>query len=89
MAPDVPEWEPHTALFAGADGLDAIRVLVAGARRHLAPGGWLVLEIGSDQGPTVRSLLDEGGYGAVEIRQDLAGHDRIAIARHPDAASDQ
>ena len=81
LAPDVPEWEPHTALFAGADGLDAIRLLVDGARRHLAPGGWLVLEIGSDQGPAVRSLLDEGGYGAVEIRQDLAGHDRIAIAR--------
>lgn len=78
----VNDWEPHGALFAGDDGLDDIRHLIAGAPRHLRPGGWLVLEIGADQGDTVAELLRTTGYDPVEIRQDLAGHDRIALARH-------
>ena len=77
----VLEWEPSQALFAGRDGLDDIRVLVAGAPDHLADGGWLLLEIGADQGDAVRTLLIAAGYADVEIRQDLAGHDRIAAAR--------
>jgi release factor glutamine methyltransferase len=79
----VSDWEPHQALFAGADGLDDIRHLVAGAPDHLAADGWLVLEIGADQGGAVRRLLDEAGYRDVEIRPDLAGHDRIATGRAP------
>jgi len=79
----VREWEPERAVFAGPDGLDAIRVLVGGARAHLRPGGWLVIEIGADQGDVVRDLLASTGYGNVGIRRDLAGHDRIALARHP------
>lgn len=46
----VTAWEPHSALFAGADGLDELRVVIGAAPRHVRPGGWLVLEIGSDQG---------------------------------------
>jgi methylase of polypeptide subunit release factors len=42
-----------------------------------------VLEIGADQGPAVERLLVEAGYADVEIRPDLAGRDRVAIARHP------
>ncbi len=53
----VRRWEPHRALFAGPDGLDAIRHLVAAAPGWLRPGGWLVLEIGADQGPAVERLL--------------------------------
>jgi release factor glutamine methyltransferase len=78
----VTDWEPASALFAGGDGLDDIRLLVVGAPGHLAPGGWLVLEIGSNQGAAVSELLRSGGFADVEIRQDLAGHDRIALARH-------
>jgi release factor glutamine methyltransferase len=77
----VREWEPHLALFGGFDGLDAIRHLVSGAPTHLVPGGWLVLEIGADQGPAVYELFRAAGYAAVEIRPDLAGHDRIALGR--------
>jgi release factor glutamine methyltransferase len=84
-APDleesVGEWEPHGALFAGADGLDDIRVLVTGAPARLADGGWLVLEIGADQGGAVMTLLREHGYGDVEVQPDLAGRDRIALGR--------
>jgi release factor glutamine methyltransferase len=81
LSATVAEWEPHIALFAGADGLDEVRRLVAGAPPHLAPDGWLVLEIGADQGMTVRRLLVDNGYRDVEIRRDLAGRDRIALAR--------
>ena len=77
----VGEWEPVEALLSGTDGLDAIRELVAGATAHLKQGGWLVLEIGADQGEAVRALLRESGYGSVEIRKDLAGRDRIAIGK--------
>jgi release factor glutamine methyltransferase len=79
----VLEWEPHTALFAGPTGLDAIEHLVAGAPAHLADHGWLVLEIGTAQGPAVGDLMAGAGYLEIEIRRDLSGHDRIAIARRP------
>lgn len=79
----VRDWEPHEALFAGPDGLDSIREIVTAAQRWIRPGGWLVLEIGADQGATVRGLLDAAGFAAVEIRPDLAGRDRVAIARVP------
>ncbi len=77
----VGEWEPPEALFAGADGLADLREIVAGAPHHLVPGGALVLEIGADQGAAVRTLLQSAGYDDVDIRQDLAGRDRIAVAR--------
>ena len=76
----VRDWEPADALFAGADGLDDVRRIISGAPGHLADGGWLVIEIGADQGDAVRSMLDDTGYRAVEIRTDLSGRDRIAVA---------
>ncbi len=76
--------EPQAALAAGATGLDAIRVLVAQTREHLAPGGWLVLEHGYDQAGTVAALFSGHGYVEVESLRDLAGHPRIAAARRPD-----
>ena len=79
----VREWEPAHALFAGADGLDAIRELVAGAAHGVRPGGWLVLEIGADQGRAVERLLVAAGFVDVAIRPDLAGRDRVAVARRP------
>lgn len=83
--PDVAEsvrvWEPHRALYSGADGLDALRTIIAGAPDHLVAGGWLVLEIGAAQGPVVAELLAAAGFAEIEIRQDLAGRDRIALGR--------
>jgi release factor glutamine methyltransferase len=90
VATDSPEldqavrrWEPAHAVFAGADGLVGIRRLVADAPRFIRPGGWLVLEIGADQGPAVEELLRATGFADVEIRPDLAGRDRVAVARQP------
>lgn len=81
VAPDVDEWEPARALYAGPDGLDAIRAIVAGAQRWLGPSGRLLLEIGYRQGDTVRELLEHAGFAEVEIRNDLAGRPRFAMAR--------
>ncbi|NND75489.1 MAG: peptide chain release factor N(5)-glutamine methyltransferase [Ilumatobacter sp.] len=83
LAASVAEWEPADALLGGADGLDDIRVIVAGASDHLRPDGALVIEIGADQGAAVRRLLTDADYGDIEIRPDLAGRDRIAVARRP------
>jgi release factor glutamine methyltransferase len=77
----VGEWEPGAALFAGPDGLDDIRIIIDGAADRLRPGGWLILEIGHDQGPPVQQLLHAAGYENVEIRQDFNDLDRIALAQ--------
>ena len=74
----VREWEPEVALFAGADGLDAIRDLIAESGRWLRPGGWLVVEIGSTHGRQVTELLHIAGFDDVSITSDLSGHDRVA-----------
>lgn len=83
IAPGVVEWEPTGALFAGSDGLDAVRAIVADAPAWLRPGGWLVLEIGHRQGDAVQALAKAAGLTDVEVRRDLAGRDRIAVARRP------
>jgi release factor glutamine methyltransferase len=77
----VRQWEPSDALFAGVDGLDAIRRIVSDAPRWLRSGGWLVTEIGSTQGQPVSDLLRDAGYDDVEITADLAGRDRVASGR--------
>ena len=73
--------EPADALFAGVDGLGAIRRIVSDAPRWLRPGGWLVTEIGATHGPRVSQLLRASGYEDVEITADAAGRDRDACGR--------
>jgi len=73
-------FEPRAALAAGADGLAAIRIIVAGAGARLAPGGRLVLEHGYHQGDAVRALLLDAGFSDIETHRDLAGHARVTEA---------
>lgn len=75
--------EPRQALVSGIDGLDDIRSIVAQASAHLAPGGWLLLEHGWDQGPAVRALLDAAGLEQVQTVVDLEGRDRVSLGRRP------
>ena len=82
IEPIVVDHEPHVALFGGTDGYAALDVIIPAAAEWLAPGGWLVLEIGSEQGDAVAARLHAAGLREVEIRHDAAGHDRIALARH-------
>jgi release factor glutamine methyltransferase len=71
-------FEPQSALAAGIDGLDALRVIVGGARERLVAGGSLVVEHGYDQAEAVRELLRAAGFTALESRRDLAGIARVA-----------
>ena len=73
--------EPHLALYAGADGLDLIRRLVADASVLLNPGGMIVLENSDEQAAAVRGLLEAAGLGDTSVHRDLAGVDRVVAAR--------
>ena len=83
VAESVLEYEPHTALFAGDDGLDDVRTIARDAQDWLRSGGWLVMEIGYRQGDAVKALLEGFGYVDVTIGNDLTGRPRIAEARNP------
>lgn len=81
LQPEVREWEPKEALFAGEDGLDVIRPLVAGAAERLLPGGLLALEVGSTQTETVAGLLEAtGAFAEIRTRRDLSGRPRVVTA---------
>ena len=76
-------FEPASALVAGVDGLDDLRLIVAQAPDHLDAGGWLMLEHGYDQAEAVRDLLSTRGFEEVHSRTDLGGHQRISLGRLP------
>lgn len=80
LDPDVAEWEPHTALFAGRDGLDAYRILAPQIARLLAPGGIACIEHGAGQGPAVAALF-EGWPFTISSRSDLRGITRCLVLR--------
>ncbi len=69
--------EPRSALAAGADGLDALRRIVAAAPARLGPGGRLAVEHGHDQGAAVRALFAAAGFTDVGTVRDLAGLERV------------
>lgn len=76
-------FEPASALVSGADGLNALREIVSQAPQWLAPGGWLMVEHGYDQGTAVRRLFEEAGFGEIETRQDYGRNDRFTLGRWP------
>jgi len=76
-------FEPSSALVAGADGLDDLRLIVSEAPQYLLAGGWLLLEHGYDQADAVRTLLVAQGFIDVASRKDLGGHERISLGRLP------
>src|ERR1700759_2249584 len=77
LPPEISEWEPASALFAGADGLDGIRRLVL----QLGGVSVVALEIGFDQADAVAALVSGAGFGSVERLRDLAGHERVVVGR--------
>src|SRR5690606_13162514 len=76
-------FEPRTALASGADGLDAIRTIAAGAHAHLVEGGWLLVEHGWEQGAAVRALFESAGLADVATERDLEQRDRVTLGRRP------
>ncbi len=82
LEPEVGTWEPAGALFGGPDGLSVLRSIVAGAWAFLHGGGLLALEVGASQaGQVVAAVEAEGGYDDVRVRRDLAGRQRVVMAR--------
>ena len=76
-------FEPNSALVAGADGLDDLRLIIDQAPAHMKPEGWLLLEHGYDQGAAVRDLLSSHGFDKIQTRRDLGDHERITFGRLP------
>lgn len=83
LAPEVINHDPHVALFAGGNGLDAYRSILKNIDRWLKPGGWVILETGYQQAQQVANLTNGAGLTVVEIRNDLAGHPRSVMAQKP------
>lgn len=80
LAPEVRDWEPGMALFAGPEGLDVLLPLVEGALDYLLPGGLLALEVGCGQaGRVARAVEETGGFREIRIRPDLAGRERVVL----------
>lgn len=75
---EVQGYEPDIALFAGADGLDAYRIIAPQLPRLIAPGGAAILEIGSTQADAVTALLTAQGF-SVGLRHDLGGNPRALV----------
>lgn len=76
---DVKDYEPHTALSGGNDGLDFYRRIVDDSDKILKENGILAFEIGHDQGEEVSNLMIEKGYKNVRVVKDLVGLDRVVI----------
>jgi len=90
LQPEIREFEPAGALEGGLDGLDVIRRLVPEAATRLVPGGWLMFEFGFGQSEGVRAIMaGEPRLALVDLRADLAGIPRVAVARRraPDPES--
>lgn len=77
LAPEVMK-DPHTALFGGPKGWEIIERFLAHARDYLNENGFVALEIGHDQAPTVTQIMDGYGYNYIEVLKDMSG-----IARFP------
>ena len=71
--------DPKMALDGGADGLFFYRRIIAESKSHITRGGWLIFEIGHDQGETVSHMMMEGSYTGVRVIKDLSGLDRVVV----------
>ena len=79
LAPDVADYDPSLALFAGADGLISYERLLPQIPARLTSVGRLFLEIGAEQTDAVKKLAEQAGLQVYAVRTDLAGHDRCLI----------
>lgn len=77
LMPEVRDYEPALALLGGADGLDCYRRLTAQAHACLHPGGWLLVEIGADQGDAVTALFAAAGLTELFLRHDYGANPRV------------
>jgi release factor glutamine methyltransferase len=78
----VREYEPREALLAEENGTASHREIIAGSRKHLRKGGWLLMEMGTGQKEIVAGLLEKSGaFVDIEARRDYGGVERVIIAK--------
>ena len=77
LMPEVQNFEPVQALDGKEDGLYFYRRIIEEAKEYLNPNGFLLFEIGYDQGKEVSELMENAGYKNVKVIKDLAGNDRV------------
>ena len=82
LMPEVSEFEPHEALDGKEDGLFFYRKIIQESPDYLTDGGYLLFEIGYDQGQAVSELMREHGYREVQVVQDYAGLDRVVYGTY-------
>ena len=83
LPPVVADWEPAVALWSGPTGDEAVQRVVGEAPRWLRPGGTLVLEVASHRAQASAGLAADAGFAKIRVEQDVAGLDRVVIARLP------
>jgi release factor glutamine methyltransferase len=81
LMPEVRDYEPSLALDGGNDGLAAYRTLAGQAGTVLAPGGWLLVEVGIGQAAAVQKLFGTAGLTELFSARDLAGIERVVGGR--------
>ncbi len=74
-------FEPLSALTAGRDGLNDIRLIARESINYLKPGGFLLLEHGYNQGKAVRDCVESSGFQHAKTYEDLSGQDRVTLAK--------
>ena len=84
----VADWEPTSALVAGPSGTEDLELLIDEARHWLAPGGALVLELAPHQAEAMATRAEQQGYHEVRVHPDMAGLDRILVARTAGSVAD-
>ncbi len=80
---EVRLYDPGMALDGGEDGLYFYRGITEKAADFLKPGGWLLYEIGWDQGEKVSALMSQAGFLNTEVKKDLSGLDRVVLGQKP------
>jgi release factor glutamine methyltransferase len=83
LPPEVRDYEPHTALDGGRDGLDFYRTIVPALPRWLRRGGFAAFEIGDSQGLEVGGMMRDAGFADVTVTSDYAGRDRVVVGSTP------
>lgn len=84
LMPEVKDFEPASALDGGLEGMDFYHRIVERASEYLNREGMLCLEIGYNQGESVRRLMEKQGFSDVRVSKDLAGHDRVVAGKYID-----
>jgi release factor glutamine methyltransferase len=87
LDPTVRDWEPVAALESGPTGLEAIEAILSGAADWLASGGSAVLEIAPHQADDAIRLARDTGFAAAHAARDLAGRERVLVARTESGAA--